>query len=789
MFSKIVIAVISVYLFIMGNGLLGPDFLPFIQWWMVILVLGLCFLPVSNKLFSSFKDKGYLFSKTIGIAVTGYIMWIFSSLHIMKFTESSCIISLGLGLAINIAILYYKKRKNGNFLDINIIQQGDMKLFVKEELLFFVVFLAFTYIRGFKPEAYGTEKFMDYGFMTSMMRSEYMPPQDFWFSGTSLNYYYVGQYIATFLTKLSFVEVTHGYNLMLMMVGAFAFVLPFSIVFNLMHYTNKQGRSIKAWIPTLSGVLAGIAVCIAGNMHYPIYRWILPFIRKEQYPIYWFSDPTRYIGYNPDTNDKTIHEFPSYSFVLGDLHAHVINIMFVLTILAILIAWLHTHNQEKDRAKELTIKDEIFNPGILMITFFIGLFHTTNFWDFPIYYVVSGAVILFSNMIVYNFKGKAYWLTAIQGVFIFLMAEVLFLPFRWNFDQISSLPCIATNHTPLYQLAVLWGLPIATVVFFISCVIANHRRNSRQLLLNSGKKNNGKNNVGNNARNNVRQNENNNINNKVKNNAIKDVKVPAIISFMKSLEVKELFIITIGLCAMGLILLPELIYIQDIYSGDYKRANTMFKLTYQAFIMFGICFGYIIPRLLLFGKTLLQRAGALISLVLLILTVFYAGYAVKAWYGDISDEKGYKGLDAAAFVEEDMPEDYLAIKWLNDNVSGSPVVLEANGESYSDYQRVSVITGLPTLLGWRTHEWLWKSRTDILNERAADIQTIYTSENLNEVKDLVDRYDISYIYLGKLEYRKFNDMNLELLQSLGSTVYESIDTYNGHRTYIIKVSR
>ena len=102
------------------------------------------------------------------------------------------------------------------------MKQWDAKFLnslITEELLFFALFLFFTYIRGFKPEAYGTEKFMDYGFMTSMFRSEYMPPQDFWFSGTNLNYYYVGQFLATYLTKLSFVPVSHGYNLMLMMIA------------------------------------------------------------------------------------------------------------------------------------------------------------------------------------------------------------------------------------------------------------------------------------------------------------------------------------------------------------------------------------------------------------------------------------------------------------------------------------------------------------------------------------------------------------------------------------------
>ena len=110
-------------------------------------------------------------------------------------------------------------------------------------------------------------------------------------------------------------------------VAGFAFVLPFSLVRQMT--TDLQGRKVTGWkkqLPTLAGFLAGLAVSIAGNMHYVVYAQILPLIQKlkgEEVSGYWFPDATRYIGFNPDVPDKTIHEFPCYSFVLGDLHAHV----------------------------------------------------------------------------------------------------------------------------------------------------------------------------------------------------------------------------------------------------------------------------------------------------------------------------------------------------------------------------------------------------------------------------------------------------------------------------------
>lgn len=765
MLKKTIYIISAFLLFLIGIFLLKSDMIPFVQWWLAVLCLGIIFIPLSSKLFSDFLDKGYLFTKAIGIAVSGYIMWLLSSLHLMKFNTVSCMICILICIILNAAILLYGNKKNGTAnkqyskkAGIRAIHTETIDFILLEEVLFFGLFLIFLYIRGFKPEAYGTEKFMDYGFMTSMMRSDYMPPQDFWFAGTNLNYYYVGQYMATFMTKLALVKVSDGYNLMLMMVGAFAFILPFSLVLNLTAKYMEERANNRRIIPVISGLIAGAGVCIAGNMHYPVFKWFEPGVRKffgmeKGTYKYWFPDATRYIGYHPDTHDKTIHEFPCYSFVLGDLHAHVINILFVITVLGILFAWLYSRKKITDEKPQ--VWKEIFHPALIMLGFFIGLFHTTNFWDFPIYYVVCGAVILFSNMIVYNFKGKAVWLTALQGIFMMAFSYLVTLPFTINFDQISTTPRLCVNHTPLNQLIVLWGLPIFVVVAFLCFMASDYKKWWKK----EGKHQQGE-------------------------------KKSKLFCFMEYLHSSDLFIITVGLCAIGLILMPEVIYIQDIYSGDYKRANTMFKLTYQAFIMFGLCFGYIFPRLLKYGNTKRQKIVATVSLVFFAMTMCYAGNAVHAWYGNIFHPENYKGINCTSFMETQMPDDYLAMNWINENISGTPVVLEANGDSYTDYERISVMTGLPTVLGWRTHEWLWKSNTDVLDARAADIQTIYTSEDEAKVRSLIKKYNISYIYVGKLEQEKFTDLNHQLLNSLGSLVFESPMNENKHYgTYIIKVKK
>jgi YYY domain-containing protein len=357
-------------------------------------------------------------------------------------------------------------------------------------------------------------------------------------------------------------------------------------------------------------------------------------------------------------------------------------------------------------------------------------------------------------MIVYNFKGKAvFTVTALQGIFILALSEAVILPFTLCFNQISTNICLSDAHTAINQLIILWGLPVYMVIAFLCFMVSDHKLKKKEA-----------------------------------SNTEQGKHQPAIFHLMGSLSSSDLFILTIGLCAVGLVLLPELVYVEDIYSTNYKRANTMFKLTYQAFIMFGLSFGYIFMRLLCFGRTKKQVRTAVVGLILFVMSVCYVQNAVNGWYGNIFKLSGYKGQDASAFMETKLPDDKLAIDWMNENIKGMPVILEANGDSYTDYERISVFTGLPTVLGWRTHEWLWKSDTSLLDARAADIEKIYTSADETEVINLLKKYQVSYVYVGKLESDKFKTINHTLLKSLGEVVFDSPSTASKtYETYIIQI--
>lgn len=363
--------------------LLKSDVWAFWTWWLLAFVMGLMTMPLTGWLFRGFSDKGWVFSKVLAIALTGFLTWFLVAVKLLPFTTVTCVGVVTLVCAAGGLALHRHQEKKG--FECMPFDHGSLIFW--EEVLFFVFFLLWTYLAGFRPAAYGTEKFMDYGFMEAMMRSSVLPARDLWYSEGTINYYYGGQYFAVFLSKLSGCKVEITYNLMRTFVAGLAFAMPFSLVYQMASDRVKHsltGR--KAWIPVVSGITAGFAVSIAGNMHYVIYSKILPWIQKwkgEEVSGYWFPNATRYIGHNPDVPDKTIHEFPCYSFVLGDLHAHVVNIIFVLLITGILYAWMRNvlseRGEEEDFSGKSFCKRQLLCPHILLAAMLLGMFQWSNF--------------------------------------------------------------------------------------------------------------------------------------------------------------------------------------------------------------------------------------------------------------------------------------------------------------------------------------------------------------------------------------------------------------------------
>ena len=224
-----------------------------------------------------------------------------------------------------------------------------------------------------------------------------------------------------------------------------------------------------------------------------------------------------------------------------------------------------------------------------------------------------------------------------------------------------------------------------------------------------------------------------------------------------------------------LIVVPEFLYAKDIYPQHY-RANTMFKLVYQSFMLLSLVASYTI--ILIVGKkakTLIQIIGKVgfifITITFLMLVFLYPYFAISSYYGSL---KTYKGVNGTEYLKTLHLGDYEVIQFINATIPNQPVILEAQGDSYTDYARISANTGLPTVLGWTVHEWLWRGSYDIPSPRIDEVKNLYEG-NATTTKNLIQKYNIKYVYIGTLEKEKYPLINEEKFKTLGDEVFRSSD--------------
>ena len=211
----------------------------------------------------------------------------------------------------------------------------------------------------------------------------------------------------------------------------------------------------------------------------------------------------------------------------------------------------------------------------------------------------------------------------------------------------------------------------------------------------------------------------------------------------------------------------------------------MFKLSYQAFIMLNLMMCYVVSRFVTRPETPAQKKWGSIGGVLLVLCCGYFITALRMSAGDIKDRGNYEGLRADAYIEREDAMDSEAIYWARENIPSGSVVLEANGSSYTIYNRVSVITGLPTVLGWHTHEWLWHNDLSPVEDRVEVVRRMY----VNADRQLMEQYGVDYIFVGFCEYEKYAEqgMDIDRLRELGQVVYSSPVQDDGKCVFIVKL--
>jgi uncharacterized membrane protein len=236
-----------------------------------------------------------------------------------------------------------------------------------------------------------------------------------------------------------------------------------------------------------------------------------------------------------------------------------------------------------------------------------------------------------------------------------------------------------------------------------------------------------------------------------------------------------LFILSLGLVGLGCIILPEIIYFKDIYP-TFQRANTMFKFTFQGFILLNLVIAWLV------GWLLTKSSGLKIFwrwLLLIIAGLFIASalsYPFLGYPNYYNRFRQHQGMDGLAWLNSANPAEYQAILWLRSKTQGRPILLEAVGDSYSSFARASVFSGLPTPIGWRAHEWLWRGGPEVPAQRSRDVQWIYEQPLSLQAAKILEQYRVKYIFVGSKE-REAYQFNLADVLSLGRVVFQQGNVY------------
>lgn len=697
----------------------------FIFFLLQIIALPLVFY-FSNK-FTYLKDAGWGFARTFSILFLSLLIWNVAFLKIPINTDFGVILIFSFLFLLSFYLSWNFFLSQKKFWKKFWPKFG--KIILIEETIFLLSLIFLFVIRSFQPEILGLEKFMDAGFIQAYLKSPILPMQDIWFAGESVNYYSFGHFYNSILVHLWQVDLAYGYNLLLIgLFGLFSLEL-FSLAFNLranllpieQSFFGEEKYNFKAAVT--AGILAIFLVALGANGHTLWY-----FLKHGSMDNYWYPDATRFI-------ERTIHEFPAYSFVVCDLHAHVLSLPISLFLLFNIFLWL----------KELLTSKTCHKFLSATMAVLIGILAMTNTWDIMIY----GFLLIFIGVILL-IKDKAFFFPLFITAAMILLGTAI-TSFFWfsNFTAISSGLLLARQHTPIWQLVVLWGPHLFWAGLFL-------------LIFKPWQKI------------------------KTENSSI------------SILIMATLFLVLI------LIVFPEIFYFKDIYN-TYPRANTMFKLVFQGFMLLGIVlslfFSFIFfqeknhnrffswrlidlrqlftnkKRKLFLLKVKLRRLVFLDTPIIIFLffsTLVYPYSAYRNYYGGL---RKYQGLDGLAWFARKYPEDFILLNYLKNNEKQQVNIVEAVGESYTEYARFSAFSGMPTILGWRVHEWLWRAGWDKPSLRTSEVEQIYLNPNGNSAQSYLEKYQIKYIVIGTKELETYPEIDIVGLLGLGEVVASSNNHY------------
>lgn len=560
------------------------------------------------------------------------------------------------------------------------------------EAVFALIFALFIFLRFLNPYIQDAEKFMDSAFMNAVLKAKTLPPDDPFFAGGKLDfYYYFGHIISACITLMSFSRPEIGYNIAISAIPAYTAFLVYGIL-------RKKGLKVA-----VSGVVLSV---FSGNAYSFIdfFRRIFTG-RAIDGEYYWNS--TRVIT-------DTINEFPYFSFIHADLHAHVVAIPIFVLILSLIFSFHEAESESKAKV-EAANRDKKNEERIKLAALALALFtiFATNTWDYPLAALTCILVALTLR------KREIIYALALSLPFVILLYYNMNTPaakFILVEEKTNPAEFLMYAFTPLafaYVFSrngyryVLYSLPLSIPLYFLSPILA--------------------------------------------------LTTPLAVSSAYRIHRKDLpsAIILAGLLAF---ILPEFIAVES-------RLNTVFK-----FYIVGWLSLMIAPAFNLEFRGLKMYFAALI----LILSIVYPLAATPVRYGikectldGMAFMKNFNGDYEAIKWLQDRNGVVIEEGCTHGVLCG-----------YQYGGRVSAFTGNPAVVAWTNHEFMWRRNYTAISERANDVRNFYNANSCDEMLEVVKKYNISYIFFGYEEKKvfavqpeKFERCFVKVFESRGTYIF------------------
>ncbi len=793
-------------------------------WYLAIFLLGLLVYPLLRKLLGGLNDSGYPVARIFGLLLFSYLSWLGGSMGLPVVRNTLLAVFLGL-LLFGLYTFYLQRDSIAEDWKTN------RKYYLIIEALALGLFIAAILIRSGNPDLWhpwkGGEKPMDFSYFNAVLKSTTFPPYDPWFAGGYINYYYFGFVFVGLLVKLLGIVPALAYNLILptlfMMLGLGAF----SITWNLVRGPGSQSRSELSYLAGGAGVLgllifgnlgilrmifqgiqrlasAGVNV-LEGNFFQRVKWTLLGLVRLvETKSLHyrldeWYWNPSRAIG---GEHGGPITEFPFFTFLYGDLHAHFIALPITVLALAWIISLVFS-SQAKTQDSPGFLKLLV---GPLFGALIVGSLRPTNTWDFYPYLALGVAGLLFAGWQDYRSDKNTAAGSMIRILVFLVFANLTFQPYlNWYGQGYTSIKAWYGSHTPLNDFLVHWGLFLFVILTWMifetidwmakTPVSALNKLTKYRELLLAGFLLLGV----------IIVSQGVSLENKV---LLGDFALLGggvhIIWIVLPLMVwagilifrpgqplaKSLVFFLIG-TGLAITLMVELIYVE----GDIGRMNTVFKFYLEAWTLFAVSSAASLCWLVdeLRGwKPSLKGVWQTAFSILVISAALYPLLGGVAKIKDRMSQDAPITLDGMAFMKTavyndldtslDLSQDYQAIRWMQDNIQGSPVIVEANQVEYHWATRYTVYTGLPGVVGWNWHQRQQRTLVphDWVFSRVEDVNLFYDLADLDNAREFLEKYQVSYIVLGQLEKANYDPQGIAKFWAgegiYWKTVYQDQDT-------------